>query len=107
MSMCDVPTSPREQPPCPGCGRQLPRTVAYFHKDALGRQGLKRRCRDCVNAGERARYAASADAIRARVRQRRAERAELLRDSPQWRPTERHEATDQHGSVAFFMTHER
>lgn len=103
MSVCDVPSAPREGP-CPSCGRQLPRTVAYFHRDSLGRQGLKRRCRDCVNAAERRRYADAADAIRARVRRRRAARAELLKNSPQWQPTERHEATDQIGSVAFLVS---
>jgi hypothetical protein len=106
MSMCDVPSASRPEP-CPVCRRQLPRTVDYFQRDSLGRQGLKRRCRDCVNAAERARYAASADVIRARVRRRRAERAELLKDSPQWRPTPRHQAVDQLRSTASFMTAER
>ena len=106
MSTCDVPSPPREQP-CPTCRRQLPRTSAYFARDAMGRQGLKRRCRDCINAAERRRYAASSDAVRERVRLRRAQRTELFRNSPQWQPTPRHKADDQHGSSAFLVSAER
>lgn len=81
--MSDVP-SPSQTPSrlCLTCGRQLPCSAAFFHRDAFGSFGLKRRCRDCVNEAERGKYASSADDIRQRMRTRRAERAAYWTTQP-------------------------
>ena len=107
FSTSDVPCLPAGSRPCPECGRVLPRTRANFHVDPSCADFLRRVCRDCINGRRRARYRANPEPVRERERQRRAARVELMKNSPQWRPTERHEATDQLGSVASFMTRER
>jgi hypothetical protein len=61
--------------PCTSCGRCLPRTTDNFHRDSLCVDGLKRRCRDCVNEAERARYTQKAEEVCRRVRERRASRS--------------------------------
>ncbi len=71
-SYSDVPSPSRA---CPDCGHTYPRSVAFFHRDAGNRDGLKVRCRDCVCRAERQRYAASAEIICQRVRKRYAARA--------------------------------
>lgn len=103
--MTDVPSRPAR--PCPECGRSLPRTREHFHTDPSCADFLRRVCRDCVNEQRRARYRRNPEPVRERERRRRAARTELMKNSPQWAPTERHEATDQHGPVAFFMPSER
>jgi hypothetical protein len=77
-SHSDVPSPSR---PCPDCRRTYPRTVAYFHRDAGNRDGLKIRCRECVYSAERRRYAGSAETIRRRVRERYAARAAHYRQA--------------------------
>jgi hypothetical protein len=81
--MADV-VSLSEAWPCSGCGRQLPRTIEFYHRDSMGRHGLARKCRDCRCTAERARYAQSAPTILQRVRERRAERAAYFETQPQW-----------------------
>jgi hypothetical protein len=103
----EVPTPSPGSRPCPECGRVLARTRANFHVDPSCADFLRRVCRDCVNGQRRTRYQRNPEPVRERERQRRAARTELMKNSPQWRPTERHTAADQHGSVAFFVTPER
>jgi hypothetical protein len=99
MRSNDVPTPSAR--PCRACGLELPRDVTNYHADPSCADGLRRVCRSCVCAEKRRRYRDDPQPQRDRVNHRRAERAELLKDSPQWQPTPRHQATDQLGSVAF------
>lgn len=83
--MSEIPSHSQAQSRlCLTCGREFPCSVAFFHRDACGSSGLKRRCRNCVNEAERGRYAASAEDIRQRMRIRRAERAAYFETQPQW-----------------------
>lgn len=83
--MSDVPTPSTSARPCTGCGRNLPRTAEFFQRDALALQGLKRRCRDCCNAAERARYARVAPDVLQRKREARTARAEYFATQPHWK----------------------
>ena len=38
---------------CTTCKRELPETIAFFHKDKLGKKGLRAECKDCKNAKDR------------------------------------------------------
>lgn len=105
--MAHLDPQPAGSRACPECGRSLPRTRTYFHVDPSCADFLRRVCRECVNAQRRRRYRANPEPVRERERRRRAARTELMKNSPQWRPTERHTATDQLRSVAFSMTPER
>lgn len=82
--MADVPTPDADARPCTWCGRLLPRDSRFFSRDAMGHQGLKARCRECVAAIERERYARTSADVLERKRQARIARAEMFRDSPQW-----------------------
>ncbi|WP_394435756.1 hypothetical protein [Streptomyces sp. SGAir0957] len=83
--MIDVPIPSRAGTRlCNACGDAFPLSAEFFHRDAMSAQGLKRRCRDCVNRAERERYAASADEILQRVRERRSERSAYFETQPQW-----------------------
>lgn len=41
---------------CAGCGRVLPASSEYFHRDRHNTDGLKRECRRCCSVREAARY---------------------------------------------------
>ncbi|MFI6897589.1 hypothetical protein ACIBM4_26095 [Streptomyces sp. NPDC050256] len=67
MRYIDVPSPP----PCTGCGLTLPRTDEHYARDAMSPQGLRRRCRTCRAAEERARYAEHSATILQFKRERR------------------------------------
>ncbi len=45
---------------CTGCGRWVPRTIAYFYKYAGAADGLQSRCIECVRPAMRERMRAKA-----------------------------------------------
>lgn len=72
-------------PPCTGpCGRVLPLTDHYYPRDATARFGVKRRCRECCAAAERARYAENSPIILQRRRERRIERSAYFATTEYW-----------------------
>ncbi|WP_329078332.1 hypothetical protein [Streptomyces niveus] len=80
--MSDVESSNK---PCRTCRMTFPRTVLYWHRDAVCADGLKLQCRTCANKEARRRYETRSAQVCERLQERRAERVEYFATQPQWK----------------------